>query len=105
MQTPDNWAKFDPRVSRKDLGDDPVKAREYIIRNLKIAINNFFEWYKEDDMDLSARRLCYMELTEGFKGEFVPIVAYLGGIELYDEQMPSYKVVPKETQRRCLSIC
>ena len=102
MQTPDNWAKFDPRVSRKDLGDDPVKAREYIIRNLKIAINNFFEWYKEDDMDLSARRLCYMELTEGFKGEFAPIVAYLGGIELYDEQMPSYKVVPKETQRRML---
>ena len=53
-------------------------------------------------MDLSARRLCYMELTEGFKGEFAPIVAYLGGIELYDEQMPSYKVVPKETQRRML---
>lgn len=103
MRTPDNWAKFDPRVSRKDLGDDPVKAREYIIRNLKIAVNNFFEWYKEDDMDLSARRLCYTELTDGFKGEFAPIVAYLGGIELYDEEMPSYKVVSKETQRRMLT--
>lgn len=105
-RNPDSWAKFDPKVVRGDLGDDPIKAMNYMLPNMKGAIKNFFEWYKEGDLDMEARRLFNMELTGLFTTTIRPLMIYIGGIEIFDveegDQAPSYKVIPKATQRKVL---
>ena len=53
---------YDPRCFTGDLGDDHLKALEYAVNNLKIAVRNFYDWYAEGDEDLSLRSQLYNSL-------------------------------------------
>ena len=44
--------RYDPSAIEEDLGNDPIKAGEYGIRNLKYILSHLNEWI-QDDADLS----------------------------------------------------
>lgn len=48
--------EYDPDLDYYDLGDDPIKALNYRIKNMKVAIRNLYEWYREEDKDYSWRK-------------------------------------------------
>ena len=94
---------FDPSVAVGDLGDDPVKAMEYYKKNLKRYAGNFYDWYTEDDRDLSYRALLLGRIGFLYSGKLGNVINYIGGIYMNDVKVgdgkPAYQVVPRETQK------
>lgn len=94
---------YDPRCFTGDLGDDHLKALEYAVNNLKIAIRNFYDWYAEGDEDLSLRSQLYNSLRSQLQKRINDVSVNLGGfyqMEAFSsEKEPSYVVVPGAIQK------
>lgn len=100
----DDWGAFDPLVAAYDLGDDPVKAFEYHVANVKGSLKNFFEWYRDDDRNMDVRRGLYEGLCSVLGANRLPQLAtYVGGIVMNpanaDEGIKQYEFLPKQKQR------
>ncbi len=70
----------DPRRQSEDLGDDPVKAGEYGIRNMKYAIANLDKW-TADAKDLYGTNLStmYSQYQSQYLRYMGHAVKYIGG--------------------------
>ena len=94
---------YDPRCFTGDLGDDHLKALEYAVNNLKIAVRNFYDWYAEGDEDLSLRSQLYNSLRGQLQKRINDVSVNLGGfyqMEAFStEKEPSYVVVPGTIQK------
>ena len=94
---------YDPRCFTGDLGDDHLKALEYAVNNLKIAVRNFYDWYAEGDEDLSLRSQLYNSLCGQLQKRINDVSVNLGGfyqMEAFSsEKEPSYVVVPGAIQK------
>jgi len=94
---------YDPRCFAGDLGDDHLKALEYAVNNLKIAVRNFYDWYAEGDEDLTFRSQLYNMLRNQLKKRINDVSVNLGGfyqMEAFStEKEPSYVVVPGAIQK------
>lgn len=94
---------YDPRCFTGDLGDDHLKALEYAVNNLKIAVRNFYDWYAEGDEDLSLRSQLYNSLRGQLQKRINDVSVNLGGfyqMEAFStEREPSYVVVPGTIQK------
>lgn len=100
------WTELDPTTMRNDLGDDPFKAMEYGVKNLKISVQNFFDWYKENDENMALRKLIYDDLIVEFNNRLNAVLACIGGIEINEVEgrngQPPYRVYDKGTQQKAL---
>ncbi|MCR5679127.1 MAG: zinc-dependent metalloprotease [Prevotella sp.] len=97
----------DPKAQREDLGDDPMRASDYGIRNLKQVVKHLQEWnYEEGDMD--------ERLKEAHKNAVGQMNRYVGHVTkvvggIYHDHKSAeqpgalYTPVPRETQRRALA--
>lgn len=99
--------EYDPDIDYYDLGDDPIKALNYRIKNMKVAIQNLYEWYREGDKDYSWRKDLVARIQYAFTNQGIKNVARnIGGIrvdEIYaDEGRPNYVPVPKVRQKETL---
>ena len=99
------YGAFDPSVFLSDLGDDQIKAFEYFLQNMKGALAHFYEWYKEDDRDMSKRAGIYEGLCSNLGGnQLVQLSSFIGGIRMIeanaDEEVKKYEMLPKEEQRK-----
>ena len=94
---------YDPRCFTGDLGDDHLKALEYAVNNLKIAVRNFYDWYAEGDEDLSLRSQLYNSLRGQLQKRINDVSVNLGGfyqMEAFSSaKEPSYVVVPGAIQK------
>ena len=94
---------YDPRCFTGDLGDDHLKALEYAVNNLKIAVRNFYDWYAEGDEDLSLRSQLYNSLRGQLQKRINDVSVNLGvfyQMEAFSsEKEPSYVVVPGAIQK------
>ena len=94
---------YDPRCFTGDLGDDHLKALEYAVNNLKIAVRNFYDWYAEGDEDLSLRSQLYNSLRGQLQKRINDVSVNLGGfyqMEAFSTvEEPSYVVVPGAIQK------
>ena len=101
-------SKYDPSSMTEDLGDDPVKAGEYGIRNLKYIMQHLNTWFVNDDKDFSHREILYGQLINQFKRYLNNVMMNIGGMYLYEKNegdpYPTYKSVPKEVQRKSLQF-
>ncbi|WP_423736624.1 zinc-dependent metalloprotease [Chitinophaga caseinilytica] len=69
---------FDPRNQREDLGDNPAKAGNYGIENLKRLLKNLPEWTKEEGGQFESLEELYAELKGQFTRYLSHNVAYIG---------------------------
>ena len=85
------------------LSNDPVKASEYRIKNLKIVAKNFMQWYTDDDRELGVRgrmgNLLVGALWKALDGND----ALIGGIIFNDDYaikngFPMYTFISKKEQ-------
>ena len=73
--------RIDPSALEEDLGDDPVKAGTYGIKNLKYILNHLNEWIS-DDPDFSHRMQLYSGIQEQYMRYLLNALYQVGGIYL-----------------------
>ena len=75
------YSRYDPSAIEEDLGDDPVKAAEYGIKNLKYILSNLGEWVN-DDADFTHREELYKQLANQYYRYIMNVMYNVGGIYL-----------------------
>ena len=75
--------RYDPSANSEDLGDDPVKASEYGIANLKYILAHFNEWMdNETDPDATVRTERYEDLANQYSRFIGNVMLNIGGVYL-----------------------
>ena len=74
-------ARYDPSALEEDLGDDPVKAGGYGIKNLKYNLAHLDEWIKDDESTAHKQDL-YDGISQQFNRYLNNALANVGGIFL-----------------------
>lgn len=97
--------RLDPSSMEEDLGDDPVKAAGYGVKNLKYVMNHLDEWVAGEDKDYSFRQRIYNELIYQYYRYLGHVMTNIGGMYMYerydgDARPVAYEPVPKERQRQ-----
>lgn len=78
----DKKLQQDPSALAEDLGDDPIKASDYGIENLKYILPNISVWIKDDD-DYSHRKALYSQTAKQYYRYLDNVLAQVGGVRLY----------------------
>ena len=97
------YALYDPTALYWDLGDDPFKAADYQIKNLKISIANFMKWYAKEDYDISRRAELYASLIKLFTNRVMELSFWIGGLYLNEGKEEINLPVSKEIQQKALN--
>ena len=100
------YSRYDPSAIEEDLGDDPVKAAEYGIKNLKYILSNLGEWVN-DDADFTHREELYKQLANQYYRYIMNVMYNVGGIYLMEVKDGTkgqrHEPVAKEKQRASLA--
>lgn len=106
--TPFTSSVYDPRVLSEDLGNDHVKAGEYLIRNLKKSMAHCREWFAEEDKTLELQNKLYGFIQGRYMDGLSRVASYIGGMYINDgnsdEKIPHYTVVPKAKQQEAVNF-
>lgn len=93
----------DPRDQSEAIGDNPMKASAYGIKNLQRILPNLINWTKEPNEDYKSLNDMYGELTGQFRRYIGHVTYNFGGV--YENLKKSnqagnvYEFVSKETQK------
>jgi hypothetical protein len=74
-------SRYDPSALEEDLGDDPMKAGEYGIKNLQYILSHMNEWIKDDESSAHRQEL-YGTLCNQYARYISNVLANVGGIYL-----------------------
>lgn len=98
----------DPSAQTENIGDDPVKASEYGIKNLKIVAENLIEWTSEKGKDYSDLKELYATLVRTWGMYSGHVLNNLGGVyqtpKNTDQDGLVYDYVPAKIQSNSLGF-
>ncbi|MDR0511181.1 MAG: zinc-dependent metalloprotease [Rikenellaceae bacterium] len=98
-------AIYDPSALTEDLGNDPIKAGQYGIKNLKYILANLDGWIR-DDNDYTHRQGLYSQIMTQYYRYLYNVMYNIGGIYLGEvkEGTPAerHTPVPKAVQKQSL---
>ena len=101
-------AVVDPSSFDEDLGDDPVKAAEYGLANLKYIAQNFNSWLASEDVDYSYRQALLRQMVTQYQRYLNRVLCNIGGIYLNErfegDALESYSIVPAEQQKASVAF-
>ena len=93
---------YDPSALTEDLGDDPIKASNYGIKNLKYILPHVNEWI-EDDEYFEYRQELYVQIINQYYRYVSNVLCQVGGAYLNEvkEGMQEKRYVPvsRDVQR------
>jgi hypothetical protein len=103
---PQDLTGIDPRAQTEDVGDDPVRASEYAIANLKRVVPNLVAWTTRPGEDYAELQELHGE-TLGMWSLYMGHVAnVVGGVEIdyrtADQPGAVYRAVPRARQQEAL---
>ncbi|WEK34864.1 MAG: zinc-dependent metalloprotease [Candidatus Pseudobacter hemicellulosilyticus] len=80
--------RFDPRCQTEDLGDNPMKANSYGIKNLQRIMANLPEWTEEPGGTYTTMEELYKEVQGQFTRYITHVSRFIGGARqtLHSEQ-------------------
>lgn len=97
---------WDPASQRECIGDDPIKASDYGIKNLKYVAANLPKWTSDQTNNFADLSELYGELLGVWSRYVGHVVANVGGVyEIHRkpaENKPVYTYVDKATQQKSL---
>ena len=99
--------RYDPSAIEEDLGDDPMKAAQYGVKNLKYILAHFNEWMPDSvDPDASLRTARYEALANQYNRYLKAVMLNVGGIYLTDVKpgTPGKIAEPVSRQRQQESL-
>ena len=93
---------YDPSSLSEDLGDDPIKASNYGIKNLKYILPHVNEWIKDDDY-FEYRQELYSQILNQYYGYISNVLCQVGGAYLNPAkegmQEKRFVPVPRDVQK------
>lgn len=96
---------YDPSALTEDLGDDPIKASDYGIRNLKYILPHVEEWIADDEY-YEYRIDLYYQIVQQYFRYVYNVVTQVGGVYLnpIKDGIPvkRYEPVSRDIQRKSL---
>ncbi len=94
---------FDPSSQTEDIGNDPVRASTYAMKNLKYVAKNLADWTSKKTNDYEDLVELNDELLSSWSRYVGHVTTSVGGFyEQYakpNQQIPTYVVVPKAKQQ------
>lgn len=98
-------SRYDPSAIEEDLGDDPLKAAEYGIANLRYILAHLNEWI-DDDADYTHRSALYKEIATQYSRYLSNVLLNVGGIYLSEVKdgtaAKRFESVPSKRQEASL---
>ena len=98
----------DPSAQTEDLSNDPVKASEYGIKNLKIVTANLLAWTKEDMDMYDNTNAMYGNVIDWYQMLTRHVYTQIGGthenLKSIDQKGDVYTLVPKDVQKRAMAF-
>lgn len=76
------------------MGDDPMKAGEFGIKNLKYILSNLGEWVT-DDTDFTHREELYKQLANQYYRYIMNVMYNVGGIYLTEVKDGHERTTPR----------
>ena len=70
----------DPNSQTENIGDDPVKATDYGIKNLKIVINNLDDWTTPNGASYEDLKELYGEFISVYRRYIYHVINIIGGV-------------------------
>lgn len=96
---------YDPSALAEDLGDDPIKASNYGVQNLKYILPHVDEWISDDDQYEYRINLYYQIVNQYFR-YLSNVMAQVGGVYLNPIKdgcpVKRYEPVSREIQRESI---
>ena len=106
-----NFGEFDfvnAYARMEDLGDNPIKASKYGIKNLKRIVPNLVKWTSEKGEDYSQLKEMYFSTVKQFEMYNHHVFALVGGVyqnlKTSDQSRAVYTYVPKENQKDAIKF-
>ncbi len=100
--------EWDPFRMTEGLGDDPVRAAEYGMANLRRYAENLLDWIVEEDDDYYNLENFYLQALTLWNRFAEHAAAYVGGLEThhkrYGEPGWVYTPIPVDDQRRAMAF-
>ena len=98
----------DPDTQTENIGDDPVKASEYGLKNLKVVAENLENWTTTEGQSYRDLNELYNELISVYRRYIYHVIRMVGGVNETllnkgQDNIP-YKNVDREEQRQALSF-
>jgi len=94
----------DPRARSEDLGDDPIKATTYGLKNIEYITGYLVEACGEKDKDYTQLNIMYGELLNQMFLELGQVAAVVGGIEIENYVYGQSPEVYKGTSKNLMLI-
>jgi hypothetical protein len=99
----------DPDAQTENIGDDPVKASFYGLKNLKIVARNLMEWTLQPNDDYTDLNELYGELTGVYRRYINHVHSIIGGVNktqhtTNQQDVVTYKSVEKAKQIEALAF-
>jgi hypothetical protein len=99
---------YDPRSQSEDLGDDPVLASSYGIKNLQAILQRLPEWTREKNKSYDGLQNMYRKVIEQY-GRYVGHVAKVVGGRYHtprtvEEKGKVHEPVPREKQKAAVQF-
>ena len=98
----------DPNSQTENIGDDPVLASEYGLKNLKIVAANLDSWTTPKGATYDDLRELYIEMISVYRRYVYHVLSIVGGVEetliLKGQEVTPYQNVKKASQKRALQF-
>lgn len=99
-------SRYDPSSLEEDLGEDPIKASDYGVKNLKFILSNLNSWIT-DDPDASYRSELYSQIAQQYSRYMNNVLYNVGGLYLTEAKdgtaAKHFESVPRERQKAALA--
>ena len=105
---PQGLGSIDPRSQTEDLGDDPVKATNYALMNMKRVVPQLPAWTSKPGEDYSDLAEIYGETLGMWSTYMGHVTTMVGGVTVdlksSEQGANVYRVVPKARQKAALAF-
>lgn len=99
---------FDPRLQSEQVGDNPMIAGKYGIKNLERIVNNLEKWTNKPNEDYENLSTMYNQITSQFGRYLGHVSKYIGGQtetpKTVEQNGAVYQIVPKTQQKEALTF-
>ncbi len=105
---PAQFGSVDPRSQTEDIGDDPVKATDYALRNMRKVVPQLVSWTTRPGEDFKDLEEIYDETLGMWSTYMGHVTTVIGGV--YVDMKSSeqggnvYRIVPKAKQKASLAF-
>jgi len=103
-----SFGGIDPRAQTEDVGDDPMKATDYALKNMRKVVSQLVSWTTKNGDDFSDLEEIYGETLGMWSTYMGHVTTEIGGITVdmksAEQGANVYRVVPKAKQKAALAF-